>query len=352
MRARVRVVTFGEIMLRLSPPGQLRFAQARSFDALYGGGEANVAVSLAMLGLDAAFVSRVPDHPIGEACIQSLRRYGVDTRAILRGGDRLGIYFLEHGAAQRGSYVIYDRAGSAFSQIRPGMVNWDAIFQGVDWFHWTGITPAVSESAAKTCLEGLQAAYRSKSAGLTISCDLNYRAKLWKWGQPAGQVMSELVDLCDVVIGNEEDAARIFGIHAPGADVTSGRLEACQYREVCAALATRFPNLKTGAIAITLRGSRSASHNTWSAVLWKAGELFTAPAYDMLPIVDRVGGGDSFAAGLIYGLTQFSADPQRALNFAVAASALKHTIFGDFNLVTAEEVEKLAEGDRSGRVSR
>jgi 2-dehydro-3-deoxygluconokinase len=341
-----RIITFGEIMLRLSPPGQLRFTQANSFDVVYGGGESNVAVSLALFGLDAAFVSRLPANPLGDSCLQSLRQFGVETRFIQRGGNRLGIYFLEHGAAQRASNVVYDRANSAFVEIQPGMVDWDAIFTGADWFHWTGITPAVSQGAAETCLEAVQIA-RSKS--IPVSCDLNYRAKLWKWGKPAGEVMSELVGLCDVAIGNEEDAEKVFGIHAAGANVTGGKVSAEQYQPVCAALNARFPSLKT--IAITLRGSRSASHNTWSAALWQNGTMFSAPTYDILPIVDRVGGGDSFAAGLIYGLTQLH-DPQRALNFAVAASALKHSVFGDFNLVTVAEVEKLASGDGSGRVSR
>ncbi len=341
-----RVITFGEIMLRLSPPGQLRFAQARSFDVVYGGGESNVAVSLAIFGLEAAFVSRLPANPLGDACIQSLRQYGVDTRFILRGGSRLGIYFLEHGAAQRGSNVVYDRAHSAFAEIQPGMVDWDAALAGADWLHWTGITPAVSQGAAEACLEALRAARRKN---LVISCDLNYRAKLWGWGKTAGEVMSELVGLCDLAIGNEEDAEKVFGIHAAGADVTGGKVSAEQYQAVCEALNARFPSLKT--IAITLRGSRSASHNAWSALLWQDEQMFSAPTYDILPMVDRVGGGDSFAAGLIYGLTQFN-DPRRALNFAVAASALKHSIFGDFNLVTRAEVEKLAAGDASGRVSR
>ena len=341
-----RIITFGEIMLRLSPPGQLRFSQARSFDVVYGGGESNVAVSLAIFGLEAAFVSRVPANPLGDACIQFLRQYGVDTRFLLRGGSRLGIYFLEHGAAQRGSNVVYDRAHSAFAEIQPGMLDWDSVLTGADWLHWTGITPAVSPGAAETCLEALRAARRK---GLVISCDLNYRAKLWGWGKTAGEVMSELVGLCDLAIGNEEDAEKVFGIHAPGADVTGGKVSAEQYQSVCEALNARFPSLKT--IAITLRGSRSASHNAWSALLWQDGKMLSAPTYDILPIVDRVGGGDSFAAGLIYGLTQFN-DPQRALNFAVAASALKHSIFGDFNLVTPAEVEKLAAGDSSGRVSR
>ncbi len=334
-----RVVTFGEIMLRLSPPDHLRFSQASSFDVIYGGGESNVAVSLAHFGIEASFVTRLPANDIGDACQNYLRRFGVDTSHIVRGGDRLGIYYLEHGAVHRGSKVIYDRAGSALAT--------QAAFEGATWFHWTGITPAISAGAADACLEGVLAA---KELGLTVSCDLNYRSKLWKWGKQPGEVMQDLVAHCDVAIGNEEDAAKVFGIHAPETDVTSGKLEAEKYRAVCQGLSERFPNLER--IAITLRGSLSASHNTWSAVLWHQGVMLFGPDYDITHIVDRVGGGDSFVAGLIYGLNTFGGDNQRALDFSVAASALKHTIFGDFNLVTVAEVEKIMGGDVSGRVSR
>lgn len=342
-----RVVTFGEIMLRLSPPGSLRFSQARSFDVIYGGGESNVAVSLAHFGLATQYVTRLPANDIGDACQNYLRQFGVGTDHIVRGGDRMGIYYLEMGAVQRSSKVIYDRAGSSLATIQPGMVDWDAAFQDADWFHWTGITPAISEGAAAACLEAVTAA---KEAGLTISCDLNYRSKLWKWGKSAGEVMHELVAYCDVAIGNEEDADKVFGIHAPETDVTSGKLEAEKYRTVCDQISARFPALKR--LAITLRGSLSASHNTWSGVFWNQGEMYFGPNYDILPIVDRVGGGDSFMAGLIYGLNTYNEDYQRALDFAVAASALKHTIFGDFNLVTVPEIEKMMGGDTSGRVSR
>lgn len=342
-----RVVTFGEIMLRLSPPDKLRFTQARSFDVIYGGGESNVAVSLAHFGLDTDYVTRLPQNDIGDACENYLRQFGVGTAHIARGGGRLGIYFLEHGAVHRGSKVIYDRAGSALATIQPGMIDWDAAFAGASWFHWTGITPAISQGAADTCLEAVKAA---KQHGLTVSTDLNYRSKLWKYGKQPEDVMKELVTYCDVAIGNEEDAAKVFGIHAPETDVTSGELDAEKYRYVCEKLAERFPNLKT--IAITLRGSLSASHNAWSAVLWHDDDLFFGPRYDITHIVDRVGGGDSFMAGLIYGLSTYADDKQAALNFAVSASALKHTIFGDFNLVTVPEVEKLMGGDASGRVSR
>ena len=342
-----KIITFGEIMLRLSPPRYQRFCQARSFDVMYGGGEANVAVSLANYGLPVDFVTRIPENDIGASCINFLRQYGVGVDKILRGGKRLGIYFLEMGSMQRGSKVIYDRAHSAFSRIEPGMVDWQVIFSDADWFHWTGITLAISAGTAAVCLEAVKTA---KEMGLTVSCDLNYRKKLWRWGKLAGEVMPEIVRHTDIAIGNEEDADKVFGIRAPDSDVNSGKVEAEQYRYVCEELHKRFPNLET--IAITLRGSVSASHNTWSAVLWQSGKFFTAPTFGLTHIVDRVGGGDSFMGGLIYSLCTYGEDYQKALNFAVAASCLKHSIFGDFNLVTVEEVEKLMAGDESGRVSR
>lgn len=340
------IVTFGEIMLRLAPPNFLRFVQANSFDVIYGGGEANVAVSVANYGLPVEYVTRLPKNDIGDACLNFIRQYGVGTRHIVRGGDRLGIYFLETGAVQRGSKVVYDRAGSALATIEPGMIDWDTVFEGAGWFHWTGITPAISAGAAAVCLEAAKAA---KQAGLTVSCDLNYRSKLWKWGKKPVEVMEELVSHTDVAIGNEEDADKVFGIHAPEVDVTKGNVEADAYVYVCEQLKARFANLQT--IAITLRGSLSASHNTWSGILWHDGEVYTAPTYDITHIVDRVGGGDSFMGGLIYGLLTYE-DKQRAIDFAVAASALKHSVIGDFNLVSVAEVEKLMGGDASGRVSR
>jgi len=342
-----KVVTFGEIMMRLSPPGFLRFQQARSFDVVYGGGEANVAISLANYGVPVDYVTRLPKNELGEACARFLREAGVGVDKIVYGGERLGIYFLENGAVQRGSKVVYDRANSAIATVERGMINWPAVFADAHWLHWTGITPAISQGAADVCLEAIQVA---KEMGLTVSCDLNFRKNLWKWGQKAGEVMPELVRHCDVAIGNEEDAAQVFGIHAPETDVTSGRVVAENYRSVCEELVKRFPSLKT--VAITLRGSLSASHNTWSGILWDAGQIYVAPTFDITPIVDRVGGGDAFMGGLIYGLLKYGADKQAALNFAVAASCLKHTIFGDANLVTIGEVEKLMAGDASGRVSR
>ena len=342
-----KVVTFGEIMLRLSPPGFQRFVQARSFDVVYGGGEANVAASLASFAVPVEYVTCLPANDIGDACLNYLRQYGVGTRHIVRGGDRLGIYFLEMGSAQRGSKVIYDRAASALATIEPGMIDWRAVFAGAAWFHWTGITPAISESLADVCLEAVQTAHEM---GLTVSCDLNYRSKLWKWGTQPSDVMPGLVKFTDVAIGNEEDAGKSLGIHAPDTDVTSGVVDAEKYRYVCEEMVSQYPNLKT--VAITLRGSISASHNTWSAILWHQGEIYTAPTYDITHIVDRVGGGDSFMGGLIYGLNTYTDQPQLALNFAVAASCLKHSIYGDFNIVSVPEVEKLMGGDVSGRVSR
>jgi 2-dehydro-3-deoxygluconokinase len=340
------VVTFGEIMLRLSPPSFQRFSQTKNFEVTYGGGEANVAASLAGFGMPVQFVTRLPHNDLGEGCLSFLRQHGIGTDHIIRGGDRIGIYFYELGSAQRGSKVIYDRAGSALAAIQPGMIDWRRVFSHADWFHWTGITPAISKGAAETCLEAAQVA---GEMGLSVSCDLNYRAKLWKWGKTASEVMPDLVSLCDIAIGNEEDAEKVFGIKAQKADVTAGKVEASSYSEVCEKLVKRFPNLKT--VAITLRGSISASHNTWSGLLYDQGKIFNAPTFDIQPIVDRVGGGDSFMGGLIYGLRTYE-NKQQALEFAVAASCLKHSIWGDFNLVSVAEVEKLMKGDASGRVSR
>ncbi len=341
-----KVATFGEIMLRLAPPGFGRFTQARVFEAVYGGGEANVAASLANYGETVEFVTRLPGNDLGEACMAFLRSFNIRTDHIARGGDRLGVYFLEMGAAQRGSKVIYDRAGSSFATIQTGMIDWKEALSGANWFHWTGITPAVSQGAYEACLEAVQAAKQMK---LTVSCDLNYRAKLWKWGKTAGEVMQELVALSDIAIGNEEDADKVFGIQAPGANILSGKVDAENYSIVCNKLAQRFPNLKK--IALTLRGSISASQNTWSGVLWDHGEFFTAPTYNIGLIVDRVGSGDAFVGGLIYGLRKYN-NPEKALRFAVAASCLKHSITGDFNQVTTAEVESLMSGDASGRVAR
>ena len=343
------VITFGEIMLRLSTPGYLRFGQARQFDATFGGGEANVAVSLANYGVDAKFITRLPENDIAKACIKDLRSYGVDTSGIIYGGDRVGIYFLETGAVARPSKVVYDRANSSIATIQPGMIDWKKVFEGADWFHWTGITPALSQGAADVCLEAIKAA---NALGVTVSCDLNYRKNLWKYGKTAGEVMPALVEGCDIILGNEEDADKVFGIKPEGFDVTAtgGAIDQGRFRSVGEQLMKRFPRAKK--VIITLRGSINANHNTWGGVLWDGARLYESPRYDITHIVDRVGGGDSFMGGLIYGLLSYPGDDQKALNFAVAASCLKHTIFGDYNQVTVAEVENLMKGDASGRVAR
>lgn len=338
-----RVITFGEIMLRLAPEGYYRFVQAEHYGATYGGGEANVAVSLANYGYDAKFVTKLPKHEIGQAAINSLRRYGVDTSYITRGGERVGIYFLEKGASQRPSKVIYDRAGSSISTAGSEDFNWDEIFKGVDWFHFTGITPALNDTVAEICLEACK---KAKEKGITVSCDLNYRNKLWSKAK-AGQVMGELCKFVDVCIANEEDAGDVFGIRASNTDITSGQVNHEGYKEVAKELAERF-NFKK--VAITLRSSISANDNNWAAMLYDGEDYYFSKTY-LMHITDRVGGGDSFGAGLIYAsLEQYP--PQQAVEFAVAASCLKHSIEGDFNQVSVEEVKKLAGGDGSGRVQR
>jgi len=344
-----KVITFGEIMLRLSTPGYLRFNQARQYDATFGGGEANVAVSLANFGVDAEFVTRLPENDIARACVQDLRSYGVGTGKIVYGGDRLGIYFLETGAVARPSKVVYDRANSSISTIEPGMIDWDKVFDGADWFHWTGITPAISQGAADVCLEAVKAANR---LGITVSCDLNYRKNLWKYGKKASEIMPALVECSDIILGNEEDAEKVFGIKPEGFDASStgGEIDQKRFQSVGEQLMARFPRAKK--VIITLRGSINANHNTWGGVLWDGRTLFQSRRYDITHIVDRVGGGDSFMGGLIYGLLTYKGDDRKALDFAVAASCLKHTIFGDFNQVTVKEVENLMGGDASGRVSR
>ena len=341
------VVTFGEIMLRLSPPGFQRFSQAASFDVVYGGGESNVAVSLANYGVPVEFVTRLPENDIADCAMMEMRKRGVGVNHIARGGDRLGIYFLETGAVARGSKVIYDRAHSSISEIGAGMIDWDAIMKEANWFHWTGITPAISQGAADACLEAIKSANKH---GVTVSTDLNYRKNLWQYGKKPSEVMPALVEGCDIILGNEEDAEKHFGIEPEGVDVTQGdTIDAKAYISVCQQLMERFPRCKKA--IVTLRGSISASHNSWSGVLYDGKTLFEAPTYQITHIVDRVGGGDSFMGGLIYGLLNYEND-QDALDFAVAASCLKHTIPGDANLVTVDEVEKLIKGDASGRVSR
>jgi 2-dehydro-3-deoxygluconokinase len=346
-----KVVTFGEIMLRLSPPGFLRFSQTNSFDIIYGGGESNVAVSLANYGVPVRFVTRIPENDIGQSAKMEMRKRGVETEFMIYGGDRLGIYFLETGAVSRGSKVVYDRAHSAMSEIQTGMIDWDKAFDGVKWFHWTGITPAISQSAADACLEAVKIAHEK---GITISTDLNYRAKLWKYcdNSQRENIMTELTSYCDIILGNEEDAEMHFDIKPEGLTVqTQGKeVKAEAFLSVCKQMMKKFPKAKK--VITTLRGSISASHNTWAGVMYDGTTMLKSPQYQITDIVDRVGGGDSFMGALIYGLIEFQNNDQKALNFAVAASCLKHTIKGDANLVTVDEVNKLVEGDSSGRVAR
>ncbi len=340
-----RFVTFGEIMLRLKAPGSERLLQSPILEATFGGGEANVAVGLARLGLDVSFVSVIPENAIGAACVGELRRHGIDTSFILRGGKRLGIYFLEPGANQMPSTVIYDRSYSAISEASPGDIDWDKVFEGASWFHITGITPAISQSAAELSLEAVR---KAKEKGLTVSCDLNFRKKLWKYGKTAPDVMTDLVRYVDIALGNEEDCQKSLGIQIE-VDVESGKLDVDKYRELTGAVLKSFSNLKR--LAITMRESFSADHNGWSAVLNNRKEFLVSRRYDIRDIIDRVGTGDTFAAGLIYGINTFGSD-EEALDFAVAASCLKHSIPGDLPIIGREEVEKLAGGEASGRVQR
>lgn len=339
----MRVVTFGELMLRLAPENYLRFVQCDRLEATFGGAEANVAVSLASFGEQASFVSKLPAHEIGQSAINSLRRYGVDTSLVVRGGDRVGIYYCEKGASQRPSKVIYDRARSAIATATPDDFDWNAIFDGADWFHFTGITPALSANLADITLQAVKAA---KEKGVTVSCDLNFRKKLWS-KERANAVMREICKYVDVCIANEEDAKDVFGIEAENTDINSGKLDKDGYVSVAKQLTEKF-GFK--AVAITLRESKSASDNDWSGMLFKNGNAFFSKKYSM-HIVDRVGGGDSFGAGLIYALSN-GYDEQSAIEFAVAASCLKHSVEGDYNMVSLEEVKALAGGNASGRVQR
>lgn len=336
-------------MLRLATPGYQRFCQAKEFTATFGGGEANVAVSLANYGLNAEFVSRLPKNDIAQSCEMELHKYGVNTDNMLYGGERLGIYFLETGAVARASKVVYDRAHSSIADIKPGMVDWREVLKDAQWFHWTGITPALSQGAADACLEAIKVA---NEMGVTVSTDLNYRKNLWKYGKSASEVMPALVAGCDIILGNEEDAEKVFGIKPEGFDVahTAGEVNAAEFESVCTQMMAKFPRAKK--VIITLRGSINANHNTWRGVLYSQGSLKISKGYDITHIVDRVGGGDSFMGGLVYGLISYPDNDQKALEFAVAASCLKHTIYGDFNMVTVAEVENLMAGDGSGRVSR
>ncbi|OPZ15125.1 MAG: 2-dehydro-3-deoxygluconokinase [Bacteroidetes bacterium ADurb.BinA261] len=343
-----KVVTFGEIMLRLATPGYLRFLQTDTLNATFGGGEANVAVSLANYGIPVEFVTRLPENEIADWCLADLRKYNVGTSYVLRGGNRVGIYFLETGAVARPSKVVYDRAHSSIAEVQKGMFDWKEILKEARWFHWTGITPALSQGAADVCLEAIETA---NEMGVTVSCDLNYRKNLWKYGKKASEIMPQLVAGCDLILGNEEDAEKVFGIKPEGFEVekTGGEINAAQFESVCRQLMKKFPRARK--IIITLRGSINANHNTWGGCLF-SDKLYQSRRYDITHIVDRVGGGDSFMGGLIYGLIAYPDDDQKALDFAVAASSLKHTIYGDFNMVSVKEVENLMKGDGSGRVVR
>ena len=338
-----KVVTFGEIMLRLAPEGYYRFVQAEKFGVVYGGGEANVAISLANFGIDSKYVTKLPKHEIGQSAVNSLRRFGVDTSDIVRGGDRIGIYFNEKGASQRSSVVIYDRAGSSIATAARSDFDWDKILEGAEWFHFTGITPALGPVLVEICRDALKAA---KAKGITVSCDLNYRKKLWT-REEAGRAMGDLMQYVDLCIANEGDASDVFGIHAKNTDVTTGKLDREGYKDVAKQLMDRFGFKK---VAITLRESYSADDNGWGAMLYDGDEYYFSKSYKV-HIVDRIGGGDSFGAGLIYSFVN-GASSKDALEFAVAASCLKHSIEGDFNLVSVAEVSKLAGGDASGRVQR
>jgi len=340
-----KYITFGEIMLRLKPLNWERFFQSPLLEATFGGGEANVAVGLARFGLNVAYVSVIPNNSIGDACIRELRRHGVDTTLIVRKGNRLGIYFLEAGANQRPSKVIYDRSHSAIAEAKPGDINWDKVFDGVSWFHISGITPAISLSASELSLEAVK---KAREKGITISCDLNFRKKLWKYGKSAPQVMGELIKYIDIAIGNEEDCQKSLGIKVD-VDVESGRLQTEKYRELTDRVLNLYPNIKK--VAITLRESHSADHNGWSAVLNNREEFIISKKYEINNIIDRVGGGDTFASGLIYGINNL-ADDKESLEFAVAASCLMHSIPGDLPLLSVEEVKSLAGGATSGRVQR
>jgi len=341
----MKYLTFGEIMLRLKPPGIERFFQSPMLEATFGGGEANVAVSLAFFSCDVSYLTVLPGNVIADECIKELRRYNVDTGRILRGDGRMGIYFLEGGANQLPSKVVYDRSGSAIALAKPGDIDWNAAFDGIDWFHITGITPAISETAMLLSLESVAEA---KNRGITVSCDLNYRNNLWKYGKKAPEVMGKLVEYVDVAIANEEDVQKSLGITAD-VSVEQGNLEREKYKALSDEVLARYPNMRM--IAITLRESKSADSNGWAACLNDRTDFLESTYYQIDDIVDRVGGGDAFAAGLIYGLNRYESHRQ-ALEFAVAASCLKHSIIGDFNRVSVSDVEKLMGGDSSGRVTR
>jgi 2-dehydro-3-deoxygluconokinase len=341
-----KFIAFGEIMLRLATPGYLRFSQTTQYSATFGGSEANVAISLANYGIPAEFVTRLPKNDIGDACLMDLRKYGVGTGKIIRGGERLGIYFLETGAVSRGSKVVYDRSNSAMSEIKPGMINWDEVFAGVTWFHWTGITPAISQSAADVCMEAIQ---KANEMEITVSCDLNYRNNLWKYGKNANEIMPGLVAGTHIILANANHAKIMLGVKYEDDENSDEDVDSIVFEYIAKQIMDKFPNCKK--VVATLRGSVNANNNSWSGLLWDGKKLYQAPTYQITHIVDRIGSGDAFMSGLIYGWLTFS-DDQKALNFAVAASCLKHTVYGDVNLVTVEEVEKLMGGETSGLISR
>lgn len=343
-----KVVTFGEIMVRLGAPDYLKLIQANRFDVSYAGAEANVAVSLANYGIDTDYITCLPDNPIADRCIMDLRGHKVGVEHIQRSGKRIGILYLETGSNVRPSKVYYDREDSSFATIERGSIDWEAILRDAIWFHWSGITPALSENAASECLSAIQTA---NELGVTVSCDINYRGNLWKYGKTAAEVMPEMVEGSDIILGNEEDCEKVFGIKPEDFDAakTNGNVDQSSFLSVCQQMMERFPRCKK--IAVTLRGAINANHNTWSGILYNGNELLTSRRYDITDIVDRVGGGDSFMGGLIFGLLHYKND-QKALEFAAAASSLKHTLKGDFNWVTIIEVENLLSGDISGRVKR
>lgn len=344
----MKVVTFGEIMVRLGAPDYLKLIQADRYDVSYAGAEANVAVSLANYGIETDYITCLPDNPIAERCIMDLRGHKVGVDHIQRSGKRMGILYLETGSNARPSKVIYDREDSAIATVQPGSIDWKEILKDADWFHWTGITPALSENAAKECLKAIQTA---NELGVTVSCDINYRGNLWKYGKKASEVMPEMVAGCDIILGNEEDCEKVFGIKPESFDAesTGGEIDQRIFISVCQQMMKKFPCCKK--MAITLRGAINANHNTWGGVLYNGKDLLESHRYDITDIVDRVGGGDSFMGGLIFGLLHYK-DEQKALEFATAASCLKHTLKGDYNWVTVQEVENLMGGDASGRVKR
>lgn len=343
-----KVVTFGEIMVRLCAPDYLKLIQADRFEVCYAGAEANVAVSLANYGVETDYITCLPNNPIAERCIMTLRGHKVGVDHIMRSGERIGILYLETGSNSRPSRVYYDRENSSFATIVPGSIDWESLLNDADWFHWTGITPALSENAAKECLKAIKTANR---LGVTVSCDINYRGNLWNYGKSASDVMPEMVEGSDVILGNEEDCEKVFGIRPIEFDAenTNGMIDQKSFLSVCQQMIQRFPRCKK--MAVTLRGAINANHNTWGGVLYDGENLFESRRYDITNIVDRVGGGDSFMGGLIYGLMHYG-DDKAALEFATAASCLKHTLKGDFNWVTVEDVESLMKGNASGRVKR